>query len=202
MIWWLKARNVPTVAVVTLAVYGMALVAGQETLPVPALVGGSGGLLITHLLAVLPVALLLHGIDRGDAFAEGVALRHAGRRTAALCLGFAALAAVPAAALHLFGERPEAVVLARNCVGSLGCALLVRTLLGPGIAMICVAGLPLVCAAAGRRPGGSAQPWAWPIHRAASLLGLSEAAFLFAAGCVLALCRSRPLRNPLARDPE
>ncbi|KUL35424.1 hypothetical protein ADL22_27385 [Streptomyces sp. NRRL F-4489] len=199
MIWWLKAKNAPAVAAATLAVYGAAVWLRQEAIPVPALVGASGRLLITEILGVVPVALLVHGIDRGDAFIEEVARRRAGLRNAALCLGFAALTTVLGATAHLLWDRPEAVSLARNCLGFLGCALIVRTLLGPGIAMICVAALPLACAAAGRRPGGSAAPWAWPVHDATSLLGIAEAACLFAAGCTLALCRNRPLLNPLAQ---
>ncbi|MFK0294326.1 hypothetical protein ACIQU6_28175 [Streptomyces sp. NPDC090442] len=183
----------------TFAAYVVAILVRQEANPVPAVVGPAGRLLVTQFLGVLPVALLLHGIDRGDAFAEEVALRHAGRRNLALCVAFAALAVVLTMVVHLAWDRPEAVSLARNCVGFLGTALIVRTLLGPGIAMICVAALPLACAVAGRRPGGSAQPWAWPIQEATSLLGIGEAAFLFATGCALALWRNRPLLDPLAR---
>ncbi|MFJ5677705.1 hypothetical protein [Streptomyces sp. NPDC093097] len=199
MIWWLKTKSAPAVAAATLTAYVVAILVRQEAIPVPAVVGPSGQLLVTQILGVLPVALLLHGIDRGDAFAEEVALRHAGRRNLALCLAFATLTIVLATTVHLIWDRPEAVSLARNCAGFLGCALIVRTLLGPGIAMISVAALPLACAAAGRRPGGSAQPWAWPIQDATSFLGISEAAFLFAAGCALVLWRNRPLLNPLAR---
>ncbi|WP_275465418.1 hypothetical protein [Streptomyces noursei] len=171
----------------------------NEAIPVPAVIGVSGQLLVTQILGVLPVALLMHGLDRGDSLAEEVALRHAGRRNLGLCTGFAALAIAMTVVVQLLWDRPEAISLARNCIGFLGCALMVRTLLGPGIAMICVAALPLACAAAGRRPGGSAQPWAWPIQEATSLLGIGEAAFLFLAGCGLVLWRNRPLLNPLAR---
>ncbi|WP_148312593.1 hypothetical protein [Streptomyces noursei] len=171
----------------------------NEAIPVPAVIGVSGQLLVTQILGVLPVALLVHGLDRGDSLAEEVALRHAGRRNLALCTGFAALAVAMTAVVQLLWDRPEALSLARNCIGFLGCALIMRTLLGPGIAMIGVAALPLASAAAGRRPGGSAQPWAWPIQEATSLLGIGEAAFLFLAGCGLVLWRNRPLLNPLAR---
>ncbi|WP_344580146.1 hypothetical protein [Streptomyces lunalinharesii] len=171
----------------------------QEAIPVPAVIGVSGQLLVTQILGVVPVALLVHGLDRGDTLAEDVAVRHAGRRNLALCTGFAALAVAMMAVVQLLWDRPEAVSLARNCIGFLGCALIVRTVLGPSIAMICVAALPLACAAAGRRPGGSAQPWAWPIQDATSLLGIGEAVFLFAVGCGLALWRNRPLLDPLSR---
>ncbi|MER7986736.1 hypothetical protein ABTY53_14200 [Streptomyces noursei] len=199
MIWWLKTKGAPAVAGATLAAYLVAIVVRQEAIPVPAVIGASGQLLVTQVLGVLPVALLVHGLDRGDTLAEDVALRHAGRRNLALCTGFAALAVVTMAVVQLLWDRPEAVSLARNCIGFLGCALILRTLLGPGIAMICVAALPLACAAAGRRPGGSAQPWAWPIQDATSLLGVGEAVVLFAVGCGLVLWRNRPLLDPLSR---
>ncbi|MFI9359343.1 hypothetical protein ACIGXU_37085, partial [Streptomyces lydicus] len=153
----------------------------------------------TQILGVLPVVLLLHGLDRGDTISEEVALRHNGRRNALLCLTFALLALVLAAGIQLLWGRPEALSLARNCVGFLGSALIVRAVLGPGVAAICVAALPLACAAAGRRPGGSAQPWAWPLHEPLSYLGAGEATLLFAFGCALAAWKNRPALNPLAR---
>ncbi|MCZ1006691.1 hypothetical protein [Streptomyces lydicus] len=199
MIWWLKARNVPAVLPALFAVHVMAILVRQEAIPVPAVAGPSGRLLVTQFLGVLPVVLLLHGLDRGDTLAEEVALRHNGRRTVALCVTFALLALVTAAGIQLLWDRPEALSLARNCAGFLGSALVVRAVLGPGIAAICVAALPLVCAAAGRRPGGSAQPWAWPIQEPLSYLGAGEAAFLLAVGCALAAWRNRPVTDPFAR---
>ncbi|MEU8682732.1 hypothetical protein [Streptomyces sp. NPDC048611] len=200
MIWWLKATGAPGVAAALLAVYLVALVVGQEAIPVPAVAGASGQLLVAQILGVLPVVLLLHGLGRGDPLTEQVALRHKGRRDLALCGAFALLAVLPAVGVHLLWDRPEALSLARNCIGFLGTALLVRTVLGPGIAALCVAALPLACAAAGRRPGGSAQPWAWPLHEPGSALGAGEAVLLYALGCALALRRSRPLLDPLARS--
>ncbi|MFG2142078.1 hypothetical protein [Streptomyces sp. NPDC048650] len=199
MIWWLKAKGAPTVVTATLAAYLMAILVRQEAIPVPAVVGPSGQLLVTQILGVLPVVLRLHGIDRGDTVTEEVALRHQGRRNLALCCAFALLAIALATVVHLLWDRPEALSLARNCVGFLGAALVLRAVLGAGVAAIGVAALPLACAAAGRRPGGSAQPWAWPIHEPTSSLGAGEAAVLFAIGCALALWMRRPLLNPLAR---
>jgi hypothetical protein len=199
MIWWLKAKSAPTVAAATLAAYLMAIVVRQEAIPVPAVVGPSGQLLVTQILGVLPVVLLVQGLDRGDTITEEVALRRKGQRNLALCCAFALLVLLLAGIVQLLWDRPEALSLARNCIGFLGVAVIVRAALGPGIAAICVAALPLACAAAGRRPGGSAQPWAWPIHEPASALGAAEAATLFAIGCAAVLWRNRPLLNPLAR---
>ncbi|MFI9354698.1 hypothetical protein [Streptomyces lydicus] len=199
MIWWLKAKGAPAVVAALFAVYLVAILVRQESIPVPAVVGPSGQLLVTQILGVLPVVLLLHGLDRGDTISEEVALRHNGQRNALLCVAFALLALVLAAGIQLLWDRPEALSLARNCVGFLGTALIVRAVLGPGVAAICVAALPLACAAAGRRPGGSAQPWAWPIHDPLSHLGAGEATFLFACGCALAAWKNRPALNPLTR---
>ncbi|MFB6437544.1 hypothetical protein ACFCVY_12295 [Streptomyces sp. NPDC056411] len=199
MIWWLKARSVPAVAAALLAVYLMAILVRQEAIPVPAVAGPSGQLLVTQILGVFPVVLLLHGLGRGDTVTEQVALRHNGRRNAALCVSFALVAIALAVGVQLLWDRPEALSLARNCVGFLGTALIVRAALGPGAAAICVAALPLACAAAGRRPGGSAQPWAWPLHEPLSYLGAGEATFLFALGCALVGWGNRPLLDPLAR---
>ncbi|MFF8790736.1 hypothetical protein [Streptomyces sp. NPDC015125] len=199
MIWWLKAKNVPAVLPALFAVHLMAVLVRQEAIPVPAVVGPSGGLLVTEILGVLPVVLLLHGLDRGDTATEEVAVRHSGRRNVVLCVTFALLALVPAAGIQLLWDRPEALSLARNCVGFLGSALIVRAVLGAGAAALCVAALPLACAAAGRRPGGSAQPWAWPIQEPLSYLGAGEAIFLFALGCALAAWKNRPVLDPLAR---
>lgn len=162
MIWWLKAKGAPAVVASTFAVYLMAVLVREEAIPVPAVVGPSGQLLVAQILGVLPVVLLLHGIDRGDTIAEEVALRHKGRRNFALCLAFAILVVMSAAVIHLLWDRPESLSLARNCVGFLGAALIVRAALGPGIAAICIAALPLACAAAGRRPGARPSPGRGP----------------------------------------
>ncbi|MFG2531094.1 hypothetical protein [Streptomyces sp. NPDC048516] len=199
MIWWLKARNVPAVLSALLAVYLVAVLVRQEAIPVPAVVGPSGRLLVTQILGVVPVVLLLHGLDRGDTVTEEAAVRHNGRRTVVLCGAFALLALVTAVGIQLLWDRPEALSLARNCAGFLGSALIVRAVLGPGIAAICVAALPLACAAAGRRPGGSARPWAWPIHEPLSHPGAAEAVFLFALGCALAVWKNRPVIDPFTR---
>ncbi len=96
----------------------MGILVRQEGISVPTVVGSSGQLLVTQILGVPLVALLLHGIDRGGAFAEGVGLRHAGRRNVALCVAFAALAVVLTTVVHLVWDRPAAVSLARNQLGS------------------------------------------------------------------------------------
>ncbi|MBT2401638.1 hypothetical protein [Streptomyces sp. ISL-100] len=199
MIWWLKARGVPAIGAAILGTFLLALVVRQEAIPVPSVLGSSSQLLVTQILGVFPAVLLLHGIDRGDVISEEVALRHRGRRNVALCFVFAFVSVALAAAVQLSGDRPEALSLARNSVGFLGAALIMRALLGPGIAAICVATLPLACAVAGRNAGGTVQPWAWPIHEPSSDLGAAEAAILFVVGCAFLLWRRRPVLDPLGR---
>ncbi|MET9293662.1 hypothetical protein [Streptomyces sp. NPDC003077] len=199
MTWWLKTKGVPAVLVASLVALLAAVLARDSAIPVPSIVGTAGRLLVAQVLGMLPAVLLLHGMERGDASAEYVAVRGAGRRNIVLCLAFAAFWVLSAVLVHLVLDRPEALELARNSVGFLGTALVVRPLLGAGIASVCVAALPLVCAAAGHRPGGGAQPWAWPIHEATSYWGAAEAAALFLLGCVLLHLRPRPFVNPLAR---
>ncbi|GAA0443604.1 hypothetical protein [Streptomyces olivaceiscleroticus] len=198
MIWWLRARAVPQVLAVMCATLALAALAQDEAIPVPTIIGPSGSLLFGQILGLLPTVVLLWGIERGDAMAEEVAVRPARPRTLALCLAYVVVLAALAIVVHALFDRPDVLSMARNSIGSLGAALILRALVGPGIAAIAVAALPLLCAAAGRRPGGSAQPWAWPIHPADSALALAEAGFLLLVGCLLLLWRRKPVANPLA----
>ncbi|POX37711.1 hypothetical protein C3486_26840 [Streptomyces sp. Ru73] len=198
MIWWLKARAVPQVLATMCATLALAALAHGEAIPVPTIIGPSGSLLFGQILGLLPTVVLLWGIERGDAMAEEVAVRPARPRTLALCLAYVVVLAALATVVHALFDRPDVLSMARNSIGSLGAALILRALVGPGIAAIAIAALPLLCAAAGRRPGGSAQPWAWPIHPAHSALALAEAGFLLLVGCLLLLWRRRPAANLLA----
>ncbi|GAA3164332.1 MULTISPECIES: hypothetical protein [Streptomyces] len=198
MTWWLKARAVPQVLAAVLAAVLLSALAQGEAIPVPTIIGPSGSLLFGQILGLLPTVVLLWGIERGDTVAEEVAVRPARPRTLALCLSYSVVLATLTLSVHALLDRPDVLSMARNSIGSLGAALVLRALAGPGIAAIAVAALPLLCAAAGRRPGGSAQPWAWPIHPADSALALAEAGFLLVAGCLLLLWRRRPVVNLLA----
>ncbi|WP_052868661.1 hypothetical protein [Streptomyces niger] len=198
MIWWLKARAVPQVLATVLATVLLSALAQGHAIPVPTIIGPSGSLLFGQILGLLPAVVLLWGLERGDVMAEEVAVRPARPRALALCLAYVVVLAALATVVHALFDRPDVLSMARNSIGSLGAALILRALVGPGIAAIAIAALPLLCAAAGRRPGGTAQPWAWPIHPADSVLALAEAGFLLLVGCLLLLCWGRPVVNPLA----
>ncbi|MER7396922.1 hypothetical protein ABT381_15585 [Streptomyces sp. NPDC000151] len=198
MSWWLKTKAVPQVIATMLAALLLTALAQDEAIPVPTIVGPSGQLLFGEILGMLPTVVLLYGIERGDTMAEEVAVRPARPRTLVLCLSYVLVITVLAALVHAVFDRPDVLSMARNSIGFLGVALILRALVGPGIAAIAIAALPLFCAAAGRRPGGTAQPWAWPIHPAASALALAEAGILLLVGCLLLLWRRRPVANLLA----
>ncbi len=195
MIWWLKARGVPLTAGGTLAVFLFAAAVRQESIPMPSLVGSTGGILVVQLLGLLPAFLLLHGMERGDSATEEVAVRPVRWRNLVLCTGFACALSVGAIVVHLVLDRPEMLSLARNSVGFLAVALIIRAFLGSGIAVVAVAALPLACAVAGRRADGTPRPWAWPVQEPLSALATAEVFVLFLAGCGLLLWRTRPLRD-------
>ncbi|MFD3513632.1 hypothetical protein [Streptomyces sp. NPDC058657] len=197
MIWWLKVRGVRATLFGTLAALVLSALVPQEAIPLPSLVGSVGGILVVQLLGLLPAFLMLYGIDRGDPSAEEVAVRHSPRLSLALCCAFALATGIVSLVFHLALDRPETLSLARNSIGFLAAALIVRALLGAGVAVICVAALPIACAVAGRGAGGVALPWAWPIHEPTSVLAVAEVAVLFVVASGLLVRRSRPLHDPL-----
>ncbi|WP_425982074.1 hypothetical protein [Streptomyces sp. DT171] len=74
-----------------------------------------------------------------------------------------------------------AVGMARNFLGYLGLALLLRILMSPRIAATIVTVFPIACAAFGVHHGVAA-PWAWPLHDPTYLPAFIAAIIVGAAG--------------------
>ncbi|MEU0431920.1 hypothetical protein ABZ153_09785 [Streptomyces sp. NPDC006290] len=193
MTWWLRARAIPLVAATVFGAFVAVLLVGKTAIPVPNLAGPAGELLVVQLLGAAPVLILLHGIERGDVSAEAVAVRSARMRNLSLCLSLTVTCCVTAAVLRVGVDSSECVSLARNVAGFLGVALLIRGIVGPALASVAVAILPLLCAAAGWGPDGRPHAWAWPVHPANSHVAIVEAVVLLALGCTFMLLREQPV---------
>lgn len=195
MRWWIKTWGIRETVGATAIAFLAAVVIGQTAIPVPTVIGGPAGeLLVVQLLGVLPVALLLHGFERGDIRIEAVATRSSTYRLLTLAVGAVAACWLLAAALRA-ADVPQGISLARNITGFLGVALILRAAVGTAAATTLVGVLPLACAAAGWGAGGGPRPWAWPVHPYNSGIALIEVAVLLAVGCALASQRARLLRS-------
>ncbi|MFC7310568.1 hypothetical protein ACFQVC_40945 [Streptomyces monticola] len=160
----------------------LGMLAGNAELPIPLLTGQSGTFLVGHLITVLPAATLMYGLSRGDARLEAVACRPMGPWNAMLGLAAAAAGGTVAALLYLATNSPISLVLGRNTIGYIGCALLASVLVGPRFAAPLTAVLPLLCAATGWRQGGQPEPWAWILQPPHSTIGAAAALLLLALG--------------------
>ncbi|MEU1418314.1 hypothetical protein [Kitasatospora sp. NPDC005751] len=195
MIWWCKARAVPAVVAALAGTFAVGLLIGDGELPVPALHGHAGHFLVGHIITLLPAAFLLHGLGRGDLRTEAVAGRFLRGLDTALALAVATAGAALGLLTHAAGQDDLALVLARNIAGYLGAALLLHPLIGHRPAAAAIAAVPLLCAAAGWHPDGRPQPWAWPLHPAASTQALTAVTLTLLAGTTCALLRPRPLTD-------
>lgn len=186
MDWWLRIRRVPAVCVGLAVCLVLGTVADSIQVPVPVVVGGlSFSFPLPFLLPLVPVCLILYGQSRADTAVEETAVRP----VKLWDTGFMAACAV----LMLAGGRLASAAtghalaagMARNFLGYLGVALLLRTFTGVHVAAAGVTLFPIACAAFGVRYGVPA-PWAWPLHEPDYPPAFIEATALGAAGLAVA----------------
>ncbi|MFK0049996.1 hypothetical protein ACIQU4_38995 [Streptomyces sp. NPDC090741] len=189
MTWWLRSRAVSVLAASTLLAAVASLVFGKVELPIPVLAGQAGAFLLADLLTVLPAVMWLNGTGRATTAAEATAVRPVHRWDTTLAAALATVALAIAGAAHLLGVSDIAVAVGRNTAVYLGLALLLNPLVGQRVAAPLTAVFPLVCAAAGWRPGGGPEPWALILHRPHSLPALVAGLVVLSAGCALSFIR-------------
>ncbi|RSS72786.1 hypothetical protein [Streptomyces sp. WAC06614] len=190
MIWWLRSRAVAVLAASTLLTALASLAVGNVEIPVPVLAGQAGKFLLADLITVLPAVLWINGTGRASTASEITAVRpvHRWDTTLAAALATAGLAVTGLA--HVVGITGVAVAVGRNIAVYMGIALLLNPIVGPRIAAPLTAVFPLVCAAAGWRSGGGAEPWALILHRPGSAPAFAAGIILLVAGCVVSFLKS------------
>ncbi|MFF4922501.1 hypothetical protein ACFY4B_18140 [Kitasatospora sp. NPDC001261] len=200
MIWWLRIRYVPAVAVGLLACILLGSGADSVTVPIPVVIGGlTFDLPMSSLLPLVPVCLILEGQARADGITERVAVRAMGRWDAAFMAACVLACALTAAVASTAGAGSATTALARDFAGYLGLALIVRWLAGARVATVATALFPFLCVSFGlvhNRPG----IWAWPLHHAASVTAGLQALLLLAIGALSLLLP--PLRRHTDVDGE
>ncbi|MFJ3219700.1 hypothetical protein ACIPLC_27765 [Kitasatospora sp. NPDC086801] len=184
MIWWLRIRYVPAVAIGLLSCILLGSGADSVTVPIPVVIGGlTFDLPMSSLLPLVPVCLILEGQARADAVAERVAVRAMGGWDAAFMAACVLVCALAAVATSTAGAGNAATALARDFAGYLGLALIIRWLGGARLATVATALFPFLCVSFGlvhNRPG----IWAWPLHDATSVTASTQALILLAVGAV------------------
>ncbi|MFE6485147.1 hypothetical protein ACFVGN_19705 [Streptomyces sp. NPDC057757] len=190
MDWWLHVRRVPAVCAVLAICLVLGTVSDSIQVPVPVVVGGlSFSFPLPFLLPLAPVCLILYGQSRANGAIEVTAVRpvklwDTGFMTACAVLMLAGGWLTSSTTGHTL-----AAGMARNFLGYLGLALLLRAFTSVHIAATCVTLFPIACAAFGVRHGVPA-PWAWPLHEPTYLPAYVEATVLGVAGLVAAVLAS------------
>ncbi|MEV7282280.1 hypothetical protein [Streptomyces sp. NPDC093111] len=170
----------------------MGLGIGEIELPVPVLTGQSGHFLLAHLMTLIPAVTLLYGLGRGDERSASMAVRQIRSWDAAMGLAAAGTGALVAIICHLTLNSDLALVLGRNQAGYIGLALLLFPLLGHQLAAAALAALPLVLAAAGWRPNGTPEIWAWLLHDAGSAPAVLVTGGLLGLGSLVSMLWTHP----------
>ncbi|MGW3953323.1 hypothetical protein ACWEKM_20960 [Streptomyces sp. NPDC004752] len=200
MDWWLHVRRVPAVCASLAACLVLGAVADSIQIPVPVVVGGlSFSFPLPFLLPLAPVCLILYGQSRGGNANEVTAVRpvqlwDTGFMTACTVLTLAGGWLVSSMTGHIL-----AAGMARNFLGYLGLALLLRAVTSLRVAATSVTLFPIACAAFGVHHGTPAL-WAWPLHEPTYLPAFIEAIALGAAGLAAAALPVSTAR--LARPTE
>ncbi|MGW7313150.1 hypothetical protein [Streptomyces sp. NPDC054865] len=189
MIWWLRSRAISALIASTLLTALAGLVIGKVELPIPVLTGQAGTFLLADLITVLPAVLWLNGTGRAATPAETTAVRPVHRWDTALAAALTVTVLAVTGGAYLLGASDIAVVIGRNTAAYMGLALALNPVVGQRVAAPLTAVFPLLCAAAGWRSGGGAEPWALILHRPNSLPALAASLALLTAGCALSLTR-------------
>ncbi|MFJ8277461.1 hypothetical protein ACIRA2_09225 [Streptomyces griseoviridis] len=187
MDWWFRVRRVRAVCAGLVACLVLGAVADSIQVPVPVIVGGvSFSFPLPFLLPLAPVCLILHGQSRGGTSTEATAVRpvglwDAGLMTACTLVMFTGGWLIASMSGHIL-----AAGMARNFLGYLGLALLLRLLTSPRVAAVIVTIFPIACAAFGVDHGVPAR-WAWPLHEPAYLPAFIAAITVGSAGLALSV---------------
>ncbi|MCP9956799.1 hypothetical protein [Streptomyces sudanensis] len=186
MDWWIRVRRVPAVCASLTACLVLGAVADSIQVPVPVMVGGlSFSFPLPFLLPLAPVCLILYGQSRGGSATEVTAARPVGLWDTGFMTVCTAVMLAGGWLVSSMTGHILAVGMARNFLGYLGLALLLRLFTGPHVAAAVVTLFPIACAAFGVHHGTPAR-WAWPLHEPAYLPAFIGAAFLGAAGLATA----------------
>ncbi|MET9699914.1 hypothetical protein ABZY31_23725 [Streptomyces sp. NPDC006529] len=192
MIWWLRSRSVTVLTACTLLTALAGLVIGNIELPVPVLTGQAGHFVLAQLVTVLPAVMWLSGTGRAGSPVEATAVRPVHRWDTALAAALTAVVLAISAAAHLAGNSAGSGIAAsvgRNTAVYFGIALILNPLVGHRVAAPLTAAFPLLCAAAGRRTTGGAEPWALVLHEPHSVPALAATGAALALGCSLSALR-------------
>ncbi|MFD7030270.1 hypothetical protein ACFWAR_19745 [Streptomyces sp. NPDC059917] len=189
MIWWLRSRSVTALTACTLLTALAGLAIGNIELPVPVLTGQAGQFVLAQLVTVLPAVLWLSGTGRAGSPTEATAVRPVHRWDTALAAVLTAAVLAISAVVHLTISSGITVSVGRNTAVYFGIALILNPLTGHRVAAPLTAAFPLVCAAAGWRTTGGAEPWALVLHEPGSGPALAATTAVLATGCTLSALR-------------
>jgi hypothetical protein len=200
MDWWLHVRRVPAVCASLAACLVLGAVADSIQIPVPVVVGGlSFSFPLPFLLPLAPVCLILYGQSRGGSAIEVTAVRPVHLWDTVFMTACTVVMLAGGWLVSTMTGHILATGMARNFLGYLGLALLLRTFTSPRIAATIVTLFPIACAAFGVHHGTPAR-WAWPLHEPTYLPAFIEAVTLGAAGLAAAAIASSASR--LAQPSE
>ncbi len=186
MDWWFHVRRVYAVCAGLAACLVLGTVADSIQVPVPVVMGGlSFSFPLPFLLPLAPVCLILYGQSRGDNAIEMTAVRPVRLWDTGFMTACAVLMLVGGWLAASTTGHTLAAGMARNFLGYLGLALLLRTVISVHAAATSVTLFPIACAAFGVHHGVPAT-WAWPLHEPTYVSAFIAAAALGVTGLAAA----------------
>lgn len=198
MRYFLRVRQMLTIAASILLAAALLIPAGTRHMPLPSL--GSTNSLGMPLALFVPVVIalaLVYGLSASDPWLETTAARPLPAIDALYATVVALLAlAVYAAVWLAFGNAWSLYPLeaGRNAVGYIGLALLGRALLGPRLAGLLPVAVVIGVALIGFHADGSPRWWAWPVADARDEISWIAALLILSVGtAVSASGLSRPI---------
>lgn len=192
MMWWIKARRVPTFLVGMLAVFAVLVFAVQNTSVFLPSITGKSQVALSLFVPIPLVAGIMLCLESRVAAAEISGVRSIPLLDVALTTGTMAIATVTSVVAGLVVDAPQAAATGRNTLFLTGLMLCGRAALGQRAVMLPVAWLFLVVLV-GFRSSGDPYPWTIVPEPTGALHAAVGAALAFVAGALVQLYTSRKM---------
>ncbi len=186
MRYWLEVRGSRAGAVTVVTLLVLLVVVGDLAIPMLSLAAFAEYALPVSLVAPVVLAIFVTwSLARGDERLEGVAVMPVAGVDAVLVLGITGSFACVAVVFDIATITHLGVEAARNAIGLVGLALMLRWLVGSDVAGVLPVAYVVIVAFFGGETPRTAEWWAWLVRPAGSTTALVQAAALFAAGLIV-----------------
>lgn len=192
MIWWLRTRRWPFLAVAVVLACVPSLQFGALRLPVPPAFGHVPRPPLAVLLPLIVVVAVLSVLPEADELPnERAPVRRLGVRDVALVVSVVGAVIVTTLVGRTVVSWEFSDAFMRDTIGLMGVGLLMRSLLSGRLASVLTSLYAVLCVVAGNGAAGVARFWAWPanLDHDPFALAMAIAAFVLGACPVFSTLR-------------